>query len=249
MASPTSLTPSPSQDDAMTALGAFLQSILPANVDVTQGQVNAVAEPKNSSFVIMTPLRRTRIATNIDTYSDCSFEATFNGNTMNVSSINFGVIDIGHLLLGVNLVGVPLIQNVPLGGGPGAYTLSAAQPVTAQSAKFATGILQSMQETELVVQLDIHSADVSTAADLAQTISTLFRDDFATLFFFRAGYVGISPLYADDPKQIPFIDAEANYETRYMVEAHLQINAVVTPPQEFADEIHVTLLDVDTFPA
>src|SRR5262245_9096734 len=43
-----------------------------------------------------------------------------------------------------------------------------------------SGTSTTKQPTEVAVQLDIHSADLSTASDNAQLISTMFRDEFAT---------------------------------------------------------------------
>jgi hypothetical protein len=52
-------------------------------------------------------------------------------------------------------------------------------------------------------------------------------------------------LHADEAKQIPFVNAEDQYEDRWIVEVDLQVNAVVTAPQEFADAARVGLVDVD----
>jgi hypothetical protein len=112
----------------------------------------------------------------------------------------------------------------------------------------STGDQQSTkQPTMVVVQLDVHSNDILTASDNAQIISTLFRDEFATTFF--ADYPGITPLYADDPRQIPFINAESQYEPRYVVEAVLQADQVVTTAAQSADTVTVGLYNVDFPPS
>lgn len=52
----------------LTALGDFLTTILPAGAEVVQGQANRVPSPKASNYVVMTSLRRDRLATNIETW-------------------------------------------------------------------------------------------------------------------------------------------------------------------------------------
>lgn len=55
---------------ALATLRAFLLSILPAGVEVVRAQVNRVPEPAGADFVLMTPMGRVRLATNVDTYAD-----------------------------------------------------------------------------------------------------------------------------------------------------------------------------------
>jgi len=52
-------------------------------------------------------------------------------------------------------------------------------------------------------------------------------------------------LYADDPIQIPLIDAEAQYERRWKVTAALQYNPVITTPQQSAATIQIGIAPVD----
>ncbi len=61
---------SQAEADAMTALRAFLLSILPATIEVVQGQTNRVAEPVGPDFVVLTPTLRGRLSTNVSTYQD-----------------------------------------------------------------------------------------------------------------------------------------------------------------------------------
>jgi hypothetical protein len=58
-------------------------------------------------------------------------------------------------------------------------------------------------------------------------------------------------LYAEDPKQVPFVNDSNQYEYRWVVEACLQVNATVEDiPQEFFEQIVVGLINVDTkYPA
>lgn len=244
-----SVAPVPNQSGIQTALGNFLLSILPVGVPVFEGQDNRVSEPSATDFITMTTILRQRIETNVDTYSDCAFTASIAGPVMTVTAVRLGALTVGNAIVGgVNVAAGTMILSQTSGpaGGVGIYTVSPSQ--TAGSEEMACGVENILQPTKVTIQLDVHSADVGTAADMAQTISTMFRDDYATLWFARNGYArqGIAPLYADDPKQIPFINAEQQYETRYVVEAVLQVNQVVTPSQQFADDAVVNTIEVDT---
>ena len=58
-------TVSPAQNDIQSALRAFLLNVMPAGTEVFEGQDNRVSEPTTPNFVVMTPVQRTRLATNI----------------------------------------------------------------------------------------------------------------------------------------------------------------------------------------
>jgi hypothetical protein len=72
----------------------------------------------------------------------------------------------------------------------------------------------------------------------------MLRDDYAMAQFSTSGF-DVTPLYADDPKQVPFLNGEQQYETRWIVEAVLQVNPVVSVPQQFMDAASITLVEVD----
>lgn len=57
--------PSITDDQMMTAVRSFLLSILPGGTEVIQAQSNRVPEPVGPNFVLMTPRRRARLATNV----------------------------------------------------------------------------------------------------------------------------------------------------------------------------------------
>ena len=88
------------------------------------------------------------------------------------------------------------------------------------------------QAFQVTFQLDFHSANIGDSSDAAVMVSTLFRDDVAVQSFTDSGYP-IAPLHADDPKQIPFINAEQQFETRWVLDAVLQVNAGVVWSQQF----------------
>ena len=129
--------------------------------------------------------------------------------------------------------------------GAGTSTINPSQNV--DSRVMGAGAQTYTQSTEIVVQLDCHSANVLDSADHAQMISTLFRDEYATSFFaaLPAPLNAVTPLYADDPKMIPFINAENQWETRWVVEAFIQANQVISAPQPAADAIELGVVSVE----
>jgi len=105
----------------------------------------------------------------------------------------------------------------------------------------APGQLTSKQAVELVIQLDFHGPK---GADYAHIASTLFRDTWGVDQFAASGY-DVTPLYTDEPKQVPFLNGEQQIERRWMVQAHVQCNPIVTVSQDFAGELVLGLIDVD----
>ncbi len=55
----------------------------------------------------------------------------------------------------------------------------------------------------------------------------------------------IAPLHADDPKMMPIVDGEANFEQRWMITAHLQYNPILQVAQQSATALNVGLVSVD----
>lgn len=235
---------SPTQAQINTALRAFLISILPTGVEVILGQQNRVPEPRANNFVVFTPILRDRLETNVDTYADCLFTGSISGTTLTVTAVEFGTIVVGRALFGVGVASGSIISALGTGtGGVGTYTISPSQTVT--SKPLAAGAMNAMQPVSMTIQLDVHGPN---SADNAQIISTLLRDDYAVRSFAASG-VDVAPLYADDPKQIPFINGEQQYETRWVINAVLQANQTVSPPQQFAGEVVVETIDVEaTYP-
>ena len=83
----------------------------------------------------------------------------------------------------------------------------------------------SSQSSEMSAQVDIQiDAYGPNALSWTTMLSTLLRDD--------TGCVALAPtcqpLYADDPKQMPLIDAEQQYEKRWSLDAAFQWSPVTT---------------------
>jgi len=98
--------------------------------------------------------------------------------------------------------------------------------------------------TQLEIALDFYGTG---AAEVALMVQALFRNSYGDEGFTNPA---IKPLYAEDPVQMPLLDAEKNYTQRWMVLAALQINPVIKPAQDFAGTLTATTISVErTYPA
>lgn len=89
-----------------------------------------------------------------------------------------------------------------------------------------------------VIQVDCYGPKSS---DWATIICTLLRDEYAV----DVMAPNVTPLHADDAKQLPVVDGEKNFEQRWMIEVSLQYNPVVQIPAQFFDTAQVDLINVD----
>jgi hypothetical protein len=158
----------------------------------------------------------------------------------------YGALRVGCVVYGIGVAPSTVVTAFDTGsGGIGTYTVSPPQTIAREP--MAAGQKTAMQPTEVTIQLDVHGPDSS---DNAARISTLFRDIYA-VDFIQAINPAISPFYADDPKQIPFVNDQNQYEWRWVVDARMQVNETISEiPQQFADQLSVGLIEVDsTYPA
>ena len=135
-------------------------------------------------------------------------------------------------------------NHVPLPQGPVVVITPLMQtamdvPVTVYDRN--KGSAGKQQAKDWRVQLDIYG---DNAADMAAMLATVFRTDYA--FDWMADGYAIRPLYAEDPRNMAFINDAMNYESRWMLEVHLQANPTTTLPQDFAQSLHIGLVEVDT---
>ena len=215
-------------------------------VTVVAGQQNRVVEPANPFFVVFTPLRFTRLATNVDTSEDVKLTGAVAGNTLSVTDIAFGIITPRTILFGIG-VALPttIIRQISgLAGGTGTYLVAPSQ--TVPSGTLSAGQKTLLQSAQVDVQLDFHSPD-TTAGDWAQTISTALRDEFGVSFFaaLPSPLNGVVPFYADDPHEVPFINAENAYEWRWSLDAAFEVDQVISVPTQYSDSADVTLVEAN----
>lgn len=235
------MTPDPNEFAVFEALRNFLVAILPTGTDVIKGQVNRVPQPTEPNYAIYWMLRRQRIETNVDTYADVKFTASIAATVMTVSAVATGTIQPGASIFGTGIAAGSKVvaQTSGPSGGTGTYTITPSQMLSSRT--LSAGSKDIRQATQFAIQIDVHGP---ASGDNAQVISTLMRDEFGVQQFADQPSE-VVPLYADDPRQGPFINDSQQYEDRWIVEAMLQVNPVVSVPQEFADSITVEVTSVE----
>lgn len=243
--------PAPTTDNILKALGMFLTAVLPAGVAVVQGQLNRVPEVSAPRFVIMSPPRFERIETNVDTATDSKFTASIASGTMTVTAFDpnlNGPIQVGAVIFGAGLAVPTTVTGFGSGtGGTGTYAVAPSQTVGSET--MSAGQKAVQMNAKVTVQLDFHASD-DTSGDLANVVSALLRDEFGVdQFANQSPNYGVVPLYADDARQIPYLNDQSQVEFRWVVEAVLQANVVVGVPQQFSDAVVVTPVSIEaTYP-
>lgn len=232
------------QTNVIAALYQFLTTILPGGTEVVEGYDNRVPEPQSANYVVMTELRSSRLATNQNSSTDTSFTASSSGTTLTVTQMLLGTIQPKYapLLFGPGVVAGTTIQTQLSGtpGGVGTYQLSAANTIASQ--KMSAGGLLITSEWLVTYQIDFHGP---SAPDNARVFATLFRDEYATDLFGSYNLGDITPIQADEPRQLPFTSGEQQYELRQVVEAQMQVNETIFVPYQFADALAVNIVEVE----
>lgn len=244
------MTPSPTQSNLTTAIRRFLLDVLDPGVEVILGNDNRVPEPKGGSFVVMTPTRFDRLATNFDSSLDLKMTGSIAGSEMTITDVtprSRGTVQVGMRIFGVGVADGTLVTALGTGtGGVGTYTIAPAQTIASET--LSGGRQRLVQPAQASVQLDFHNAPQGTpaASDMAQTVATVLRDPAGvSMFANQSPNYGVSPLYADDPRELPFVNDQQQYEWRWVVSAEFQVNQQVDIAQEYADSVVVGLIEVD----
>ena len=236
----------PSQPDLTTAIRTFLLAELPSGTEVVLGQINRVPEPASSNFVVMTPIRFDRLDTNLDESLDLKMTGSIAGTTLTVTAVSPlspGTIVVGSMIFGAGVAAGTRVISFGNGtGGVGTYAISPTQTLGSQT--LSAGRKAMTQAAQATVQLDFHSEDTTLAGDMAQTIATLLRDEYGVAAFANQPS-GVIPLLADDPRQMPFVNDQQQYEWRWVLEAKFQVNQQTSVPEEYADAVNVGLIEVD----
>lgn len=102
------------------------------------------------------------------------------------------------------------------------------------------GTMTLTRPTQWNAQVDCYG---DGAQDMALAIGIALRSSYGCDALKASG---AQPLYTGEPRQLPFITAEDQYLERWSVDAVLQFNPSITVPQQFADALHVDLVEVDT---
>jgi hypothetical protein len=210
-------------------------------VAVLQAQVDRVPEPKAEDFMTMTILRLPRLSTNLESFADVTFTGSIAAGVLTASAPVRGTLRRGANVFGATVAAGTKINALLTGSGAaGTYSVAPAQ--TAASQVMAAGGKTVTQSSQCTIQLDVHGPG---SAQWAQIISTMFRSE-TIVEAFAAVNPAIAPLYADDPRQMAFHNAEQQYENRYVVEVNLQVNQTVVASQQFASSLELDVVDVET---
>jgi hypothetical protein len=211
--------------------------------EVVRGQISRVSEPRAGDFIIIQQLRQPRLSLNVTTYADNIIVAEADEfGMLTVSAITQGQSSLmpGMLLLDV---GGPLLNGTVLGsqisgepGGIGTYSIYPSQ-VVAQETMYA-GVREDLTPTQVALQLDFHGPN---SADNTRLIESLWRSDYA---FDILNPLGVAPLYSSDPHELPFINAEQQYEYRWVLDLEMQTNPVALTTQEFFTTLGITTISI-----
>jgi hypothetical protein len=107
-----------------------------------------------------------------------------------------------------------------------------------------TEVITNTQPIDFSIQVDCYGAN---SGDYSTMLAILWSTSQACSFL---DPLGIQPLYMDDPKHVPFIDGEKQYEERWVTTAHLQYNPAVSTAMQFTSTAEVEIVNVDrTYPA
>jgi hypothetical protein len=231
---------SPSQMIGDSETGATMST----GVSIYAGQQNRVSEPVNPFFVMMTPIPIERLSTNVDFSQDVKFTGQISSTILDVTAIDHGAIEVGASIFGSGIAsGTSVIAFAGGSGGTGTYIIAPSQSVSSEMMSAGWKILT--QNVKITVQCDFHSPD-TTAGDFAQTVSTALRDEYGVSFFanLSAPQNGVVPLYADDPRQVPFENAESQFEWRWSLDVQLEFVQAIQLPQKYADSADLNIVDV-----
>lgn len=220
-------------------------SVFSTGVPVVQGQVNRVPEVKAADFVVMWPILKRRLSTNKHSSDDVSFAGSIAGNTLTVTQMIAGSVAVDTELSGDGVsAGTRILANISGTGGAGTYLVAPSQTVA--QTLLSAGSIGALEPTEYTIQIDVHGPN---SADNAQRISQLFRDEYGVRTI-QGINPDVTPLHADDPRQIPFTNGEQQVETRFVINAVLQVNYTMNYPMQFADQLDATTIEVEAaFPA
>jgi hypothetical protein len=234
------------QTAALTTLRSFILGVLPPGIEVVKGLDNRVPEPKGiggGDFCVMTPLFQKRLSYNIVDFTDTIITGSVSGTTLTVADVtqSQAPIAIGHAVIDTTglLAANTLVTAYGTGsGGIGTYTVSPSQTVAGET--MYVDMRSDLVPTELTVQIDVHGPN---STDNTKILEGLLVSSYSFSQFLASGF-DIQALYCEDARQMPFINAEDQYELRWSLDAVLQINPVIATPTQFFDHIALAATQV-----
>lgn len=104
----------------------------------------------------------------------------------------------------------------------------------------ATSAMKYGEVRQADIQVDIYG---DGAGDRAVTLETLFRSSYAydTITSLDSR---VAPLYSGDAIQAPMINAEDQWQERYIVTLSLQVHVTITLQQDYFDQAEISIEQV-----
>lgn len=96
---------------------------------------------------------------------------------------------------------------------------------------------------QLTFQLDVHGP---LSADNAQVLSSVLRNSYAVEVFAAQTPAILTPLYADEPQFLPFLNDQQQVEMRWVVMAYFEARPVLSTPAQFANTLAITTALADS---
>lgn len=135
-------------------------------------------------------------------------------------------------------------NRVPTPAGDHVYLtpgliLGLSLPHTSYTDAPGSGEMKLTRPTRWDLQIDVYG-------DLSQDRATAISLALRSLYGCEAlRETPVQPLFTSDPRQIPFVTAEGQYLERWSIDASFQFNPSITVPQQYAERLHVDLIEVD----
>ncbi|WP_249339877.1 MULTISPECIES: phage neck terminator protein [Serratia] len=120
--------------------------------------------------------------------------------------------------------------------------LSSTREVADDTGHTSTSRVMLTEVRQADIQIDLYGEG---AADRAVALETFFRSAYAWEQV-KARDLRVAPLYCTDAIQAPFIDAEAQWEERYMLTLSVQVHISIAVPQAYFTRVNFKTTQVDT---
>ena len=221
------------EHNCLSAVKYYLDEAV--GITTALGQDNYVPELPDDDFIVATSLNVMRMGTNSHKDRDALFVGSISGDTLTITSV-YPDFD-KPILIGLKVYGVGVAANTRVikfltgSGGIGNYQINNTQTLTSRD--LAISATEITQPTEWSVQLDVHG---SNSRDNCLKITATFNDQYGVSLFKDSGF-NVSPLYATEPHQVPFQNAEQQIENRWVFDLHMQYNPTITAPAQYFESV------------
>ena len=234
-----------SESAIYVALRSFLLGTLSPGVEIVRAQDNRVPQPRSANFIIFTPLRSTRLATNMTIYTEIQFFGFIDDDVLTVSAFTFGSDLLPNMvvsdMVGDVSPGTTIVNRLTTTGlGTGTFRVSPGGQTIDQRALYSSTRFD-LVATEFTVQLDVYGPN---AWANVQTLTTYFQSSYGAKALEDLN-AEVAPLYCDPARQVAFIDGERQWEDRWMIELALQVNPTLSISQQAATQIDIGLVPTD----